>query len=74
VIIKKTIFDKYLNGHDPESISNEFNITFQSVKSIIKSFITKDSDITINLLEKENKLLKLKIENIKLKKELKLLN
>ncbi len=74
VIIKKTIFDKYLNGYDPESISNEFNITFQSVKSIIKSFITKDSDITINLLEKENKLLKLKIENIKLKKELKLLN
>jgi hypothetical protein len=39
VIIKKTIFDKYLNGQDPQSISNEFNITFQSVKSIIKSFI-----------------------------------
>ena len=71
VIIKKTIFDKYLNGQEPESISNEFNITFQSVKSIIKSFISFDSDNTIGLLEKENKLLKLKIENIKLKKELK---
>ena len=64
------IFDKYLNGQEPESISNEFNITFQSVKSIIKSFISFDSDNTIYLLEKENKLLKLKIENIKLKKEL----
>ncbi len=71
VIIKKTIFDKYLNGQDPESISNEFNITFQSVKSIIKSFISFDSDKTISLLEKENKLLELKINNIKLKKELK---
>ena len=71
VIIKKTIFDKYINGQESESISNEFNITFQSVKSIIKSFISFDSDNTINLLEKENKLLKLKIENVKLKKELK---
>lgn len=68
--IKKIIFDKYLNGIDPESIANELSIQFIIVKSIIKNYLLKDTDTTINLLEKENKLLTLKIENIKLKKEL----
>jgi hypothetical protein len=73
-IIKKTVSDKYINGADIEEIATELNLTFQTVKSIIKSYLIKDSDNIINLLEKENKLLKLKIENIKLKKELKEIN
>ena len=73
-IIKKTVSDRYINGEEIEEIANELNLTFQTVKSIIKSYLIKDSDNIINLLEKENKLLKLKIENIKLKKELKEIN
>lgn len=69
-MLKKIVFEKYLNGQNPEIIGTELNITFRSVKSIIKIFLIYDSDDTINLLEKENKLLKLKIDNIKLKKEL----
>ena len=72
--IKKIIFDKYIGGMEPELISNELSISFMTIKSIIKNYLLKDTDSTINLLEKENKLLRLKIENIKLKKELNSLN
>ena len=68
--IKKIIFDKYISGMEPESIASELSISFLIIKSIIKNYLLKDTDSTINLLEKENKLLTLKIENIKLKKEL----
>ena len=56
-IIKKTVSDRYINGEEIEEIANELNLTFQTVKSIIKSYLIKDSDNIINLLEKENKLL-----------------
>ena len=69
--IKKIVFDKYMKGEDAESISQELNLVFKSVKSIIKIYLEKECDIEINNLEKENKLLKLKIENIKLRNELK---
>ena len=67
--IKKIIFDKYIGGMNPESISQELSISFMTIKSIIKNYLLKDTDSTINLLEKENKLLTLKIENLKLKKQ-----
>lgn len=70
ILIKKTIFEKYLNGQDSESIGYELNLSCKDVKSIVKLYLDKDSDKIINLLEKENKLLRLKIDNIKLKKEL----
>jgi hypothetical protein len=69
--IKKIVFDKYMKGEDAESISKELNLVFKSVKSIIKIYLEKECDIEINNLEKENKLLKLKIENINLRNELK---
>ena len=55
---------------EPDTIAQELSISFMTIKSIIKNYLLKDTDSTINLLEKENKLLTLKIENIKLKKEL----
>lgn len=69
--IKKIIFDKYLKGEDPENISKELNLIYKNVKSIIKLYLDKESDNDIAILEKENKLLKLKIENLNLRKTLK---
>jgi len=72
--IKKIIYNKYIEGDNPEKISKDLNLTFKCVKSIIKIFIEKESEQEISLLEKENKLLKLKIENYNLRKSLLHLN
>jgi hypothetical protein len=69
--IKKIIFNMYMNGSDFENISSELNLTFKAVKSIIKIFIDKECEQEIKTLEKENKLLRLKIDNYNLRKELK---
>jgi DNA-directed RNA polymerase specialized sigma24 family protein len=69
--IKKIVFNKYLEGVEKEIISKELNISLSNVKLLIRLFLEKDSDQMINLLEKENKILHLSIENIRLKKELK---
>ena len=69
--IKKIIMDKYLQGESAEDIANTLNILYRNVKSIIKIYLDKDADNEINNLSKENKLLKLKIENIELRKHLK---
>ena len=69
--IKKIIMDKYMKGEDPEYISKDLNLIYKNVKSIIKIYLDKESESDINILEKENKLLKLKIENISLRKSLK---
>lgn len=69
--IRRVVFEKYICGTDIESISSELNIIFKDVKQIIKLHLEKESDSEINVLEKENKLLKLRIENIKLRDELK---
>ena len=50
------------------------NIIYKNVKSIIKIYLDNNCDNEINILEKENKLLKLKIENFKLRSELKEIN
>ena len=69
--IKKIIVEYYLKVDDSENISNLLNIQHKNIKSLIKLYIDKDVDNDINMLEKENKLLKLKIDNIKLRKKLK---
>jgi hypothetical protein len=69
--IKKIIMDKYLQGESAEDIANTLNILYRNVKSIIRIYLDKDADNEINNLSKENKLLKLKIENIELRKHLK---
>ena len=69
--IKKIIMDKYLQGESAEDIANTLNILYRNVKSIIRIYLDKDADNEIINLSKENKLLKLKIENIELRKHLK---
>ena len=69
--IKKIIMDKYLQGESAEDIALTLNILYRNVKSIIKIYLDKDADNEIINLSKENKLLKLKIENIELRKHLK---
>ena len=72
--IRKIVFNKYMQGIDAEIISKELNIIYKNIKSIIKFYLDKNCDNEINVLEKENKLLKLKIENFKLRNELKEFN
>jgi len=70
--INKIIYNMYMNGSDAEKIAKDLNFTYKSVKSVIKIFIDKESEQEIKLLEKENKLLKLRIENLNLRQELKI--
>jgi short-subunit dehydrogenase len=57
------------------SRSNGYDISKpEDVKSIIKTSIEQDCENDITNLEKENKLLRLKIENIRLHKKLASLN
>jgi hypothetical protein len=69
--IRRIIFEMYMDGSDPETISSELNIIYRDIKQIIKLHLEKESMNEINVLEKENLLLKLRIENIKLRNELK---
>lgn len=68
--IKKMIFNEFMNGSSNLIISKRFNIPEPNIKLLLKIFIEKNGKKTINSMEIENQLLKLKIENIKLKKEL----
>lgn len=68
--IRRIIFEKYINGQDVKNISLELNIIYRDIKQMIKLHLEKEADNEINILEKENKLLKLRIENINLLKEL----
>jgi hypothetical protein len=72
--IKKIVYAKYMNGIDAEEISKELNIVYNNIKSIIKVSIDQECENDINNLEKENKLLQLKIENIRLHKKLASIN
>jgi hypothetical protein len=72
--IKKMIFNDFMNGYDYNKLSKKFNFLETNIKLIIKMYIEKNGKKIINSLEFENKLLKYKIENIKLKKELEELN
>ena len=68
--VKKMILSRYLNGEDPESIALDINIQYKFVKILIKTYIENEIDSDINNLEKENKLLKLKMENMELRKSI----
>jgi hypothetical protein len=72
--IKKMLFNDYMNGIDYDNLTKIYNIPESNIKIIIKLFIDKNSKKIIDQLENENKLLKLKVENIKLKKEISELN
>lgn len=72
--IKKIIFEDYIRGKTTEQISENLNLTYKNIKSVIKIQLDKECDNEILLLEKENKLLKLKLENKKLKNELSIFN
>jgi hypothetical protein len=72
--IKKIVYAKYIEGIDADGISKELNIVYNNVKSMIKVSIDQECENDINNLEKENKLLRLKIENIRLHKKLASLN
>ena len=70
--IKKIIFNKYIDDClKIEEIANELNICDSHIKIIISMYLDKNVNKSIELLDKENRILKLKIENLKLKKELK---
>jgi hypothetical protein len=68
--IKKMVITKYFNGIDAEKISTELNIQYKYIKMMIYSYLDEKIDEDIKKLEKENSLLKLKIENIKLRKNI----
>ncbi len=68
--LKKIIYERYSKGEDLNLICEDLNLVYKNVKIMIKLYIEKESEQKINYYEKENKLLKLKIENIKLKREL----
>jgi hypothetical protein len=69
--IKKVIFNKFLEGKEFEEISNELNIEEENINLIIKLYDDGLINKQINFFEKQNKLLKLKLENINLRKEIK---
>ena len=69
--IKKNIIERYFKGVEIEVISVEMNIMIYLIKSTIKMYIERDCDAEIHNLEKENKLLTLKINNMMLKKQIK---
>ncbi len=68
--IKKMIFCDFIGGLSHKNISLKFNIPVQNVKLLLKQHMDKNGKKIINSMECENKLLKLQIENIKLKLEL----
>lgn len=72
--IKKMVYNEYISGKQYEMISKKFNIPIPNIKIILKLYIEKYHIKIINQLEIENKLMKLKLENIKLRKELELIN
>jgi len=68
--IKKMIITRYLNGEEADLIAIDMNIQYKFIKILIKSYIDNEIDSDINNLEKENKLLKLKMENMELRKNI----
>ena len=69
--IKKIIFNKFLEGKEYEEISNELNIEEENIYLIIRIYDEKLVNKQINIFEKQNKLLRLKLENINLRTEIK---
>ncbi len=69
--IKKMIFNDYIDGLNYSELSSRYNIPEPNIRLIIKSYIDKYGKKIMNSINNENLILKLHIENIKLKTELK---
>ena len=73
--IKKMIFNDYIeNNYTIKKLSDKYNINQNKIKILIKMFLEKYGDKYLLPIMIENNILKCKIENIKLKKELVELN
>lgn len=69
--IKKMIFNDYIEeSYSLSQLSTKYNIPEQNIKILIKIYLEKYGKKSLYPIEIENRILKCKIENIKLKKEL----
>ena len=68
--VKKMIITRYLTGEEAEIIALDLNVQYKFVKMLIRSYIDKEIHNDIVSLEKENKFLKLKMENMELRKNI----
>jgi len=68
--VKKMIITRYLSGEEADNIALDLNVQYKFVKMLIRSYIDNDIDNDIVSLEKENKFLKLKMENMELRKNI----
>jgi len=69
--IKKMIFNDYIDKfYSLTQISDKYNIPEPNVKILIKNYLEKYGKKYLYPIEIENRILKYKVENIKLKKEL----
>lgn len=69
--IRRIIINHYLKGEDQETIGDLINVSNEYIQSVIKKYLEKNAEEEIKLLERENNLLKLRIDNAKLQNELK---
>jgi len=65
--VKKMIITRYLSGEEADIITLDLNVQYKFVKMLIRSYIDNEIDNEIVSLEKENKFLKLKMENMELR-------
>lgn len=68
--VKKMIITRYLSGEEADNIALDLNVQYKFIKMLIRSYIDNEIDNDIISLEKENKFLKLKMENIELRKNI----
>jgi hypothetical protein len=70
--IKKMIFNDYIEElYSLSQLSTKYNITESNIKILIKLYLEKYGKKCLYPIELENQILKCRIENIKLKNELK---
>ena len=68
--IKKMIYMDYLEGTKYVYIKNKYNMSIANIKTLIKMYLKKNNKKIVNALEIENEILRLQVENLKLRKEL----
>lgn len=69
--IKKMIFNDYMGDFNSlDQLSLKYNIPERNIKILIKLYLEKYGEKMLYPMEIENKILKYKVENLKLKKEL----
>lgn len=68
--IKKIILSRYLAGEDCDSICESLQVQYKFVKMIVINYMESEAQNDINNLERENKLLKLRMENMELRNKI----